>query len=82
MIDKTIQQMNTYGKLQIPFLFIIDFEMQCPIVLPLDEINSKEIQYHFPTPPNLPLAPSKRRGDSSRKVPPLSEGARRSEERR
>jgi len=74
MIDKTIQQMNTYGKLQIPFLFIIDFEMQCPIVLPLDEINSKEIQFSLP---NLPLTPSEGGGTlSTRESPLLLEGAR------
>lgn len=33
----TFQQMNDYGKRNIPFLFILDFELQQPIVLPLAE---------------------------------------------
>lgn len=47
MIKNTIQLMNTYGKLQIPFLFIVDFEMQCPIVLPLEEVDSNLIQFNI-----------------------------------
>lgn len=39
--------MNLFGKLQIPFLFILDFELQSPIVLPLKEVNPKEIQYNI-----------------------------------
>lgn len=37
--------MNLLGKLQIPFLFILDFELQAPIVLPLKEVNSTDIQF-------------------------------------
>ena len=39
--------MNTYGKLQIPFLFIIDFEMQSPIVIPLDKVSNKNLQFNI-----------------------------------
>lgn len=37
--------MNRLGKRGIPFLFIIDFEVKNPIVLPLDEIYAGDIQY-------------------------------------
>lgn len=40
-----VRKMNYYGKNKIPFLFIIDFEMKKPIVLPLSEIKSNEILY-------------------------------------
>ncbi|MEZ4888356.1 MAG: aminodeoxychorismate synthase component I [Chitinophagales bacterium] len=67
--------MNAYGESQIPFLFIIDFELQCPIVLPLDEVNPKEIQFHFPF---LLLAPSERKRElfSVKNSPSFSEGLR------
>ena len=37
--------MNDWGKQKIPFLFIIDFELLYPIVLPLDAINNNKIWY-------------------------------------
>lgn len=45
--DATIEKMNYYGKNGIPFLFIIDFEMNNSIVEKLDEINNTEIKYSF-----------------------------------
>ncbi|MCX7797751.1 MAG: aminodeoxychorismate synthase component I [Melioribacter sp.] len=42
-----IDLMNEYGKNKIPFLFIIDFEMERPIVLKLTEIDKSEILYEF-----------------------------------
>ncbi|MFH0947584.1 MAG: aminodeoxychorismate synthase component I [Elusimicrobiota bacterium] len=40
-----IRKMNFYGRKKIPFLFIIDFEIRKPIILPLAEIKSDEILY-------------------------------------
>jgi para-aminobenzoate synthetase component 1 len=40
---QAIDQMNNYGKNKIPFLFIIDFEMLCPEVLPVNSINNNKI---------------------------------------
>ena len=42
-----IQQINTLGRTQTPFLFIVDFEQQQPIVLPLSEVRPDEILYDF-----------------------------------
>lgn len=42
--------MNKYGGEGIPFIFIIDFEMERPIVLRIDELDEKEIQYAFHAP--------------------------------
>lgn len=39
--------MNQYGSLGIPFLFVIDFEMDRPIVLRLDELDERLIRYSF-----------------------------------
>jgi len=41
----TVKQMNTLGKEKIPFLFVIDFAMQEPIVIPLNEVSPHEILF-------------------------------------
>lgn len=46
-LQKTLQSMNTLGKNGVPFLFLLDFELEKPLVLPLDELDSKEILYKF-----------------------------------
>jgi len=43
--SSAIDIMNHYGKKKIPFLFIVDFEIKKPVVLPLAEIKSDEILY-------------------------------------
>ena len=39
--------MNTYGKKKIPFLFIVDFEMEQPIILRFNEINSSNLLFNI-----------------------------------
>ena len=39
--------MNMLGGRGIPFIFIIDFEMKTPIVIPLSEIETGDILYNF-----------------------------------
>lgn len=39
--------MNQYGREQVPFLFIIDYEMQKPVVIPFHEINGNEILFNI-----------------------------------
>ena len=40
-----IDEMNHYGKNNIPFLFIIDFDMLQPVILPLDRVDPRKISY-------------------------------------
>lgn len=40
-----INSINQLGKERIPFLFIIDFDMENPIVLPLSNVDSQEILF-------------------------------------
>lgn len=47
LIDETTEKMNALGSRRIPFLFVFDFLMQHPVVKPLNEINSEEIQFIF-----------------------------------
>ena len=39
--------MNALGQARIPFLFIIDFEQQHPLVLPLSEVDPNTLLYDF-----------------------------------
>lgn len=39
------QRMNDWGKSRVPFLFVIDYEMDHPIVIPLSEIDSADVRY-------------------------------------
>ncbi len=42
-----VQQMNQLGRAQVPFLFILDFDLKNPIILPLDVIDPKDISFSF-----------------------------------
>jgi para-aminobenzoate synthetase component 1 len=42
-----IDKMNEYGKRRIPFLFIIDMDMQNPIIMPLSEIDKNKMLYNI-----------------------------------
>lgn len=42
-----IEELNDYGKRKIPILFIIDFDIKNPIIIPLDKVNKKEILYNI-----------------------------------
>jgi para-aminobenzoate synthetase component I len=45
-VKEIIQKMDNYGEQGIPFFFFVDFEMQQPLLYPLDSIP-KNIHYHF-----------------------------------
>ena len=44
-IDSIKEKINNFGREKRPFLFIIDFDFNKPIVIPLDEVNKDEIIY-------------------------------------
>ena len=43
-----INTLNRWGREQIPFLFVIDFEFEKPTAIRLDELGSENIQFSFP----------------------------------
>jgi para-aminobenzoate synthetase component I len=45
-IEKFRQQMNRLGQAKVPFLFVVDFEMENPMLLTLNEIDSTNILYN------------------------------------
>ncbi len=44
-MNGALQKMDDLGLQGIPFLFVIDFEMEMPLVVPLDKINPNEILF-------------------------------------
>ncbi|WP_341226837.1 aminodeoxychorismate synthase component I [uncultured Arcticibacterium sp.] len=40
-----IEKMNEFGKSQTPFLFMVDFEMEAPMVIPLHALDSNRLIY-------------------------------------
>lgn len=45
--DTTIQKMNLMGSQRKPFLFIIDYKAEKPIIIALDQVDPQRILYHF-----------------------------------
>ena len=43
--DSFIKEMNNLGQKRIPFLFIIDYEFNTPIILRLEEAANDEVFY-------------------------------------
>ncbi|WP_304235331.1 aminodeoxychorismate synthase component I [Jiulongibacter sediminis] len=43
--EEAKQKMNELGKAETPFLFILDFELQKPVVIPLHAVDNQEIRY-------------------------------------
>ncbi|MBT3174907.1 MAG: aminodeoxychorismate synthase component I [Lentimicrobiaceae bacterium] len=45
MSDSPKQHMNELGMAKVPFLFIVDFDMKKPIIIPLDDVDADQIMY-------------------------------------
>ncbi len=45
--SEAIELINEYGHKRVPFLFIIDFLAKQPVVIPLSQVNDKELLYDF-----------------------------------
>src|SRR5690349_9685508 len=44
-IAEFTQQMNAWGKDKVPFLFVIDFELQKPVIIPLADVDPDEVLF-------------------------------------
>jgi para-aminobenzoate synthetase component 1 len=53
------ERMNQMGKQGTPFLFVIDFECEFPLVIPLDEASGHEIFFDFRGVSNVPRLSTK-----------------------
>lgn len=66
-----IQKMNQYGKDKVPFLFIIDFEIQKPQVINLADIHPSEILFDINGNKNYSSSMSLNKGIQFEKYPVL-----------
>ncbi len=44
-LDNFIQQLNEWGRKKVPFLFLVDFELEKPLAWRLDQIDPEEILF-------------------------------------
>lgn len=44
-IEEFREKLNSWGRDRVPFLFVIDFELEKPIALKLDEVDAEEILF-------------------------------------
>ena len=42
-----LQLMNEFGKSETPFLFVLDFELKTPVIMPLDQVDDSMILYNI-----------------------------------
>ncbi|HEY9045251.1 MAG TPA: aminodeoxychorismate synthase component I [Ohtaekwangia sp.] len=42
-----IDQMNQWGQAKVPFLFMVDFEMEYPVIIKLDEVDMSKILFNI-----------------------------------
>lgn len=55
---QAMRKMNKLGKARIPFLFVIDFEMRRPEVIPLNQVNPQAILFSIREQKNYTTIPS------------------------
>ncbi|MEA2077383.1 MAG: aminodeoxychorismate synthase component I [Candidatus Marinimicrobia bacterium] len=48
MQNEFIKLANELGKQRKPFLFLVDFEMKKPVIIPLDECNGQDVFFQVP----------------------------------
>lgn len=41
------EQLNKWGQAHVPFLFVVDFEQQCPIAWKLEDVDPAEVLFDF-----------------------------------
>lgn len=74
--ETAIARMNTFGRKDIPFLFIIDYTQECSYVEALDKIDASACLYQFrgtAMPPlQTPDMPGRRTGNSLPRHLPLT----------
>ena len=60
--ETAIARMNTFGRKDIPFLFIIDYTQECSYVEALDKIDASACLYQFRGTGNAPIADTRYAG--------------------
>lgn len=47
LLSEFTAKMNEWGQQQVPFLFVVDFEMRKPVLIRLDDVNNDEILFEI-----------------------------------
>lgn len=47
LLSEFTAKMNEWGQQQVPFLFVVDFEMRKPVLIRLDEVNREKIRFEI-----------------------------------
>jgi len=68
--SRAIELMNEYGREKIPFLFIIDFEMENPHIIKLAEVDANKILYNVNEAKNYNRELTTTKELSFKKLPP------------
>jgi para-aminobenzoate synthetase component 1 len=70
VIEDFIRVLNRYGASGTPFLFLVDFEMEKPLIFPLDEIDADKLLYYINGRGNTLSIPAAREPIGFIKTPP------------
>jgi para-aminobenzoate synthetase component I len=70
--ERMREQMNYLGSKRIPFLFILDFDLKRPVILPLADVDPDEIMFDFNGVTNAPGTPAEAGAEFSLKTFPVS----------
>ena len=73
--ETAIARMNTFGRKDIPFLFIIDYTQECSYVEALDKIDASACLYQFRGTGNAPIADTRYAGPTNWEFTPPSPAA-------
>ena len=73
--ETAIARMNTFGRKDIPFLFIIDYTQECSYVEALDKIDASACLYQFRGTGNAPIADTRYAGPTDWEFTPPSPAA-------
>ena len=70
LLKEFAETLNEWGRRKVPFLFLVDFEMEKPLVFPLKEIDSGKILYDINGHTNAPASTPARKAIDFIKFPP------------
>lgn len=71
-MQDVINRINQLGKEKIPFLFIIDYDMENPVILPLTEVDPNKILFSISGITNAKSKPSQFKNELELRISPVS----------
>lgn len=71
-MQDVINRINQLGKEKIPFLFIIDYDMENPVILPLTDVDPNKILFSISGITNAKSKPSQFKNELELRISPVS----------